>query len=63
MQLQIFSIPTIGGEKTNEEMNKFLRSCKLIDIDKQLVTNDKLKSELKREGIISQKKQLEDDMI
>jgi len=28
MQIKIFTIPIIGGEKMNEEMNVFLRSKK-----------------------------------
>lgn len=38
MQIKIFSIPIIGGEKQNDEMNVFLRSKKILDIESQLVT-------------------------
>lgn len=35
MQIKIFSIPILGGEVANEEMNKFLRSNKIINIEKR----------------------------
>ena len=38
MQIKIFSIPIIGGEKLNDDMNVFLRSKKILDIESQLVT-------------------------
>ena len=38
MQIKIFSIPIIGGEKLNDEMNAFLRSKKILDVESQLVT-------------------------
>ena len=38
MQIKIFSIPIMGGEKLNEEMNLFLRSKKIVDIQSQLIT-------------------------
>lgn len=37
MQIKIFTIPVISGEQINEELNKFLRSQKIVDIEKQLV--------------------------
>ena len=36
--LFIFSIPIIGGEKLNDEINTFLRSKKILDVEGQLVT-------------------------
>lgn len=38
MQIKIFSIPIIGGEKLNDDMNVFLRSKKILDIESNLVT-------------------------
>ncbi|MBQ7062919.1 MAG: HRDC domain-containing protein [Bacteroidales bacterium] len=35
MQLKIFTIPIIGGEEVNEEMNRFLRGHRLVTVDKQ----------------------------
>jgi len=40
MQIQIFSIPTHSNEHQIEEMNKFLRSHTIIDMEKHLVTTD-----------------------
>ena len=37
MQIKIFSIPTYGGEGLNEEMNRFLRSKKVLSVDSVLV--------------------------
>lgn len=37
MQIKIFTVPVISGEQINEELNKFLRSQKIVDIEKQLV--------------------------
>jgi len=34
MQIKIFTIPIIGGEKMNEEMNAFLRSKKILQIER-----------------------------
>lgn len=34
MQLKIFTIPIIGGESQNEEMNVFLRSKKILETEK-----------------------------
>ena len=36
MQIKIFSIPTMGGEALNEEMNSFLRSKKVLQVEGQL---------------------------
>lgn len=38
MQVKIFTIPIIGGEALNEMMNTFLRSKKVLEMEKQLVT-------------------------
>ena len=37
MQIKIFTIPVLSGELANEELNKFLRSQKIVDIEKQVV--------------------------
>jgi superfamily II DNA helicase RecQ len=36
MQVRIFSIPMIGGEAIMEEMNAFLRSKKIVQMEQQL---------------------------
>ena len=37
MQVRIFTIPLFGGEEAIEEMNKFLRGNKVVDISKSQV--------------------------
>lgn len=37
MQIKIFTIPMISGDGALEEMNKFLRGNKVVDISKNLV--------------------------
>ena len=37
MQIKIFTVPLFGGEEAVEEMNKFLRGNKVVDIAKTLV--------------------------
>lgn len=37
MQVKIFTVPLFGGEETVEEMNKFLRGNKVVDVSKSLV--------------------------
>jgi superfamily II DNA helicase RecQ len=37
MQIKIFSIPIIGGQAVNEDMNAFLRSKKIIQTEQRLV--------------------------
>lgn len=37
MQIKIFTVPIFGGEEAAEEMNKFLRGNKVVDITKSLV--------------------------
>lgn len=39
MQIKIFLVPVISGESANEELNKFLRSQKILDVDKHIVTH------------------------
>lgn len=42
MQVKIFTIPVLSGEETNEEMNRFLRSNRVVSIDKQLCTQNNM---------------------
>ncbi len=37
MQIKLFTIPILQAEERNEELNKFLRTHKIADIEKQLV--------------------------
>ena len=37
MQIKIFTIPIMGGEKLLEEMNAFLRSKKILQVEQHLV--------------------------
>lgn len=37
MQIQIFTIPILGGERNTEDMNIFLRSKKVLHMESQLV--------------------------
>ncbi|HMQ59208.1 MAG TPA: HRDC domain-containing protein [Flavilitoribacter sp.] len=39
MQIKIFSIPILGGELMNDEMNAFLRSKKVLQVENQLVSD------------------------
>lgn len=39
MQIRIFSIPAHGNTSQTDEMNAFLRGHKIIDIEKQFVSN------------------------
>ncbi len=39
MQIKIFTVPILGGEALNEELNKFLRSHKVLKVDQQLDTS------------------------
>jgi hypothetical protein len=41
MQIKIFSIPLLGGEAVNEEMNVFLRSKKIVQVEEKLVGKGK----------------------
>jgi len=38
MQIKIFSIPIPFGEVVNEDMNKFLRSKQVLDVDQHVVS-------------------------
>ena len=40
MQIKIFSIPIPGGEAINEEMNKLLRSKKVLQTESELVNTE-----------------------
>jgi superfamily II DNA helicase RecQ len=40
MQIKLFTIPIPGGEELNEEMNKFLRSRKVLQTEHHLVNHD-----------------------
>lgn len=37
MQIKIFTVPVTSGEQINDELNCFLRSQKIIEIEKQVV--------------------------
>ena len=37
MQIKIISVPVIGGEALNEELNAFLRGRKILEVEQQLV--------------------------
>ena len=37
MQIKIFTVPLFGNEEAVEEMNKFLRGNKVVDITKSIV--------------------------
>lgn len=37
MQIKIISVPVLGGEARNQELNTFLRSQKIIQVEQQLV--------------------------
>lgn len=39
MQIKTYAIPIIGGEQMNEEMNTFLRSKKVLQMESQIVTH------------------------
>ncbi|MCB9283821.1 MAG: HRDC domain-containing protein [Lewinellaceae bacterium] len=41
MQIILFTIPLLGGEAVNEEMNAFLRSKKIVQIENKLVGKGK----------------------
>lgn len=38
MQIKIFSVPIVGGEAINEDLNRFLRSKKVLHVDRELVS-------------------------
>lgn len=37
MQIRIFSVPVVGGEAVNEELNAFLRGRRILQVEQQLV--------------------------
>lgn len=37
MQYKIFTLPIYGGEELNEEMNKFLRAHRVVNVERKLV--------------------------
>ena len=39
MQIKLISVPVLGGEAMNEELNSFLRSKKIIQIEQHLVND------------------------
>jgi superfamily II DNA helicase RecQ len=39
MQIKLFTIPLLGGEALNEDLNAFLRSKKILHIDNHLLNN------------------------
>lgn len=39
MQIKVFSVPLLDSLEINEELNKFLRSIKVLDIKKEFVNN------------------------
>lgn len=39
MQIKIISVPVVGGEKVNEELNAFLRGRKILQVEQQLVNS------------------------
>lgn len=40
MQYRIFTIPICGGEELNDEMNKFLRAHRIVNVERKLVENE-----------------------
>ncbi|MCB9267772.1 MAG: HRDC domain-containing protein [Lewinellaceae bacterium] len=40
MQIKIFNIPILGGEQLNEEMNRFLRSKKILQVQNHVVNSE-----------------------
>ncbi|GAB4494256.1 MAG: HRDC domain-containing protein [Saprospiraceae bacterium] len=38
MQIKLYTIPILGGERLNEEMNVFLRTKKILQVDSRLVS-------------------------
>ncbi|MCB9035895.1 MAG: HRDC domain-containing protein [Lewinellaceae bacterium] len=37
MQIKIISVPVVGGEAINEDLNAFLRGRKILEVEQQLV--------------------------
>lgn len=40
IKVKIYTIPILGGEALNEEMNRFIRSKKVLQIESQMVNQD-----------------------
>ena len=40
MQIKIITVPAIGGEAMNEELNHLLRSKKVLQVEQQLLTTE-----------------------
>lgn len=40
MQLKVFTVPVIGSEEAIEEVNRHLRGCRAVSVDKQLCQQD-----------------------
>jgi hypothetical protein len=39
MQIKIISVPLVGGEQANEELNLLLRSKKVLQVENQLISH------------------------
>jgi superfamily II DNA helicase RecQ len=39
MQIKVFSVPVVGGEAVNDELNAFLRGNKILQVEQQLVAS------------------------
>jgi superfamily II DNA helicase RecQ len=39
MQIKVISVPVSGGDSMNEELNKFLRGHKVVQVEQQLITD------------------------
>lgn len=39
MQIKVFSVPVVGGETINDDLNAFLRGNKILQVDQQLVAS------------------------
>jgi superfamily II DNA helicase RecQ len=37
MQIMVFSVPAVGGEAASGELNKFLRSKKVLQVDQEMI--------------------------
>ena len=37
MQIKVFSVPAVSGDAANEELNKFLRSKKVLQVDQEMI--------------------------
>ena len=38
MQIKVSSVPVVGGEAENDELNAFLRGNKILQVEQQLVS-------------------------